>query len=140
MSYKLLKQAADQLDKLASDLEAADKAVADAKAQVEAQAKTAATKPEQTADDKAARLAKAKVAADKLLEVGLLSSPEKRDLFASEIVDPDVAIAKIAKLAESVQLPRLGKVVVDETTTKVASSDDVWDQRARAALNRLNIK
>ena len=140
MSYKLLKQAADALEKLASDAEAAEKAAAEAKAQVEARAKTAAAKPEQTADEKAARLAKAKVAADKLLEVGLLSSPEKRDLFAAEIVDPDVAIQKIAKLAESVQLPRLGKVVVDETTVKVASSDDVWDQRARAALNRLNIK
>jgi hypothetical protein len=139
MSYKLLKQAADQLDKLASELEASEKALA----QATAQAKTAAATPapvKPSEDEKAARLSQAKLAADKLLEAGLLSSAEKRDQFAAEIVDPVVAIQKIAKLAETVSVPRLGRVVVDETQTKVASSDDVWAGHVRSALSRLNLK
>jgi hypothetical protein len=130
MSYKLLKQAADQLDKLATELEASEKQLAQAKV-----VKTA------SADDKAQLIAQAKVAADKLLEAGLLSSTEKRDQFAAEIVDHKVAIEKLAKLASAAQVPRMGKVVVDETTNlKTASSDEAWDTRARAALARLNIK
>lgn len=130
MSYKLLKQAADQLDQLATQLEASEKLVA--------QTKVAAAKGE---DEKAQLLALTKVAADKLLEAGLLSSAEKRDQFAAEISDHKVAIEKIAKLASAAQVPRMGRVVVDERTqTKVASSDESWDTAARAALNRLNIK
>jgi hypothetical protein len=130
MSYKLLKQAADQLDQLATELEASEKKLATVQV-----VKTA------SADEKAQLLSHAKVAADKLLEVGLLSSAEKRDQFAAELVDHKVAIEKIAKLAAATQVPRLGRVVVDEkTTTKIAGSDEAWDTRARAALVRLNIK
>lgn len=130
MSYKLLKQAADQLEQLATELEANEKKLAEAKV-----VKTAA------ADDKAQLLVHAKVAADKLLEAGLLGSAEKRDQFAAQIVDPVVAIEQLGKLAGAVQMPRMGKVVVDTPTqTKVAGSDEAWDTRARAALVRLNIK
>ena len=92
-------------------------------------------------DGKAQLLALTKVAADKLLEAGLLSSAEKRDQFAAEIADHKVAIEKIAKLASAAQMPRMGKVVVDtQSQTKVASSDEAWDTHARAVLTRLNIK
>jgi hypothetical protein len=130
MSYKLLKQAADQLDKLATELEASEKQLAQAKV-----VKTA------SADDKAQLLVHAKVAADKLLEAGLLSSAEKRDQFAAEIADHTVAIDKLGKLAAAAQMPRMGKVVVDDKPqTKTAGSDEAWDTRARAALVRLNLK
>lgn len=134
MSYKLLKQAADQLDKLATELEASEKLLA--------QTKVAAAQPAKaSADEKAELLSLAKVAADKLLEAGLVSSAEKRDQFAAEIVDHKVAIQKIAKLAASAQVPRMGRVVVDDTAqTKVASSDESWDTAARAVLSRLNLK
>jgi len=130
MSYKLLKQAADQLDKLATELEASEKQLAQAKV-----VKTA------SADDQAQLLVHAKVAADKLLEAGLLSSAEKRDQFAANIADHKVAIEQIGKLAAAAQMPRMGKVVVDDKPqTKTAGSDEAWDTRARAALVRLNIK
>jgi hypothetical protein len=131
MSYKLLKQAADQLDKLATELEASEKQLAQAKV-----VKTA------SADDKAQLLVNAKVAADKLFEAGLLSSAEKRDQFAANIADHTVAIEQLGKLASAAQMPRMGKVVVDDTKTqtKTAGSDEAWDTRARAALTRLNIK
>lgn len=137
MSYKLLKQAADQLDKLATELEASEKQLA--------QTKVAAAQPapsaQALADEKAKLLSHAKVAADKLLDAGLLGSVEKRDQFAAQIVDHKTAIEQLGKLASAAQMPRMGRVVVDgETHLKTASSADTWDTAARAALARLNLK
>lgn len=139
MSYKLLKQAADQLDALANKLEAAEAAAAANAVKSAAVTKTASDQA--SADLKTKRISLAKTAADKLLAAGLLSSAEKRDQFAAEITDPDVALAKLAKFAESVTLPALGKVVRDETTqTKVANSEEVWANSVNATLSRLNLK
>lgn len=147
MSYKLLKQAADQLDALATALEAAEvskqgvqKTAAEIKAAEEKVAAEKAAAEKTAADLKTKRLALAKTAADKLLEAGLLSSPEKRDLFAAEITDPEVALQKLAKLAESVTVPKVGVVVSEGTQNKVASSDEVWAQSVVATLSRLNLK
>lgn len=129
MSYKLLKQAADQLDALATELEATQKKVASAEV-----VKTAAAD-----DQKTGRLALAKVAADKLFSVGLISSAEKRDQFAAEITDPAVALQKLAKLADHVAVPSLGTVVLDKHI-KEASSEDVWALHVQSTLSRLNIK
>lgn len=151
MSYKTLKTAADALEVLAAELEAAQRQtkVAEAKAdealakvaQAETRqvqlAKTAAAKDEET---KAKRASLAKVAADRLLDKGLLSTTEKRDQFAAELLSPDVALAKIAQLTEFVSVARLGTVVVDEEQHKTASAEDSWARHVQSASNKLGLR
>lgn len=144
---KQLISAAASLEKAAAALEAANTEVKSAQAQAK-QAKVAADKATTqskmaSADDKQreVRIGQlAKVAADTLLDAGLLSSREQADIFASNIRNPEVALEKIATVAKHVQVPRLGNVVVDDhRTTKVASADDVWAnhiQKARAQLGQ----
>lgn len=143
--YKLLKHAAVQLEATATELEAAQKKVAAAQAAAAAAsaAKPAAPSQEKVAADeskKAQRTQLAKLAADKLLQSGLLSSPEKRDQFVTEILDHDQALTKIAKLAEHVQAPTLGKAVRNPDGPADESADSVWNKHASAALSRLNIR
>ena len=132
-AYKLLKTAAAQLEASASALEAAEQKAVSAAAST----KTAAA---ESAGAKADRAKLAKLAGDKLLQAGLLSSADKRDQFVTEILNHNQALTKIAKLAEHVRAPKFGSVVVDESVSKTESADDVWTKHANAALHSLNIK
>jgi len=139
-AYKLLKTAAFQLEASASELESAHKKVA--AAEQKAVAASAQTKVAAAESDgvKAERTKLAKLAADKLLSAGMLSSPEKRDQFVAEILDHNQALTKIAKLAGHIRAPKLGSVVIDPSETKIESADDVWNKHASAALQNLNLK
>jgi hypothetical protein len=147
-NYKLLKTAAAELKELAQRLESAHKELAQvktAKAKAEAEltqvktAQAAQVKTAQAAEATKAKLAGiAKTAADKLLNAGLLSNTEKRDQFASELLDHSTAIEKIAKLAEFVQVPKLGKVVAEDSS--VSGSEATWAKHASATISRLNLR
>jgi hypothetical protein len=137
--YKQLKEAAAALESAASILEkqaaAADNLTKKAAAQPQA-------KPEvKTAAEKVKLGQQAKVAAAKLLEVGLLSNQKQADVFASQLLDHGQAIQKIAQLTQHVTATKMGRVVIDETKTKTAeTATEVYDARARAVLSKLNLK
>lgn len=133
MTYKLLKQAADQLEALATALEASDKKVAEVQTKA-AQAKIAETK---VADNTAKLGELAKTAADKMLSAGLISSAEKRDAVAAELISHESALAKLAQLTGFVNLPKLAQVVPGESQTKVGTADDAWNTHAQKALAKL---
>ncbi len=134
MTYKLLKQAADELDAVAAALDASDKKLAEVQ-KAATQAKTAAVK---VADNTAKLGSLAKVAADKMLSVGLISSAEKRDSVAAELMSHEAALAKLAKLSEIVSVPKLAQVVPsDPAQTKTGSADEAWTAHAQKALARL---
>lgn len=139
-TYKLLKTAALQLEASASELEAAQAKIAAAEQKAAAAAANTKVAAAESDSVKAGRTKLAKLAADKLLNCGMLSSTEKRDQFVTEILNHDQALTKIAKLAEHVKAPKLGSVVVDDTASKVESADDVWTKHANAALSKLNLK
>jgi len=131
--HKLLKQAADELDAVAAALEASEKKVAEVQ-KAASQAKTAEVK---VADNTAKLGGLAKVAADKMLSVGLISSAEKRDGVAAELLSHEAALAKLAKLAEMVSVPKLAQVVPGDTSTKTGSADEAWAAHAQKALAKL---
>ena len=134
MTYKLLKKAADELEAMATKLEESDKKLAEVQAKT-AQAKTAQVK---VADNTAKLGELAKTAADKMLSVGLISSAEKRDAVAAELISHEAALAKLAQLTTFVSLPKLATVVPGETTqTKSASADDAWAAHAHKALAKI---
>jgi hypothetical protein len=131
-TYKTLKQAADKIEKLATALEKAEADLALAKtAAAQAEKVAEQAKQAKTASDAAqAKLGGlAKEAADKLLAAGLLSNAEKRDLFASQILnDHGSAISQISKLAAHVRAPKLGSVVVG-TEHVAQTADQAWEAR-----------
>lgn len=131
-AYKQLKTAADKLDAMASDLEAAHKAKLAAQKDAAtklAAAKTAAAKP--TIDPKVAE--QAKVAADKLRSAGLISSADNANHFASEVANShELALKQLAKIAEHVKAPRTARVVVDQVKT-AESADSMWEARLARA-------
>jgi hypothetical protein len=141
-AYQLLKTASAEVSKLADALEAAHKDLASAKETVKVaeakaeQTKTASVKVAE--DQKAAKAKLAKTAADKLLDAGLLSSTEKRDQFAAQILDHNVALTKIAELAKFAQAPKVGTVVVDDTAKASNSADEVWAKKVAEVNARLN--
>ncbi len=129
--HKLLKKAADELDAAAAALDASDKKLAEVQ-KTAGQAKTAQVK---VADNTAKLGELAKTAADKMLSVGLISSAEKRDAVAAELISHETALAKLAQLTGYVSLPKLATVVPsDPAQTKSASADDVWAAHAHKAL------
>ena len=144
--YQMLKQAADVLDRTAEQLEAAQTKVAEAETKAE-QAKVAAdaikTETKTASADDAKREARigelAKTASDSLLDVGLLSSREQADIFASQIRDPEVAIQKIAQLSKHVSVTKLGGVVEDSAQVDSESADSVWSRRVSEINQKLNL-
>lgn len=134
-----IKLAADTIEAQQAEIESlkAKLAAAEAdKAQAVA-AKTAAEKDTivKVAADKALPIAK--VAADRLFEKGMFSTPEKRDQFLAKVAGDHLealqALAKATEYVDSVQ--KVGTVV--ESNTSVETADDVWNKHASAALNRL---
>jgi len=92
-----------------------------------------------SAEEKAALGQEAAKAAQQLKRAGLISDDRNADLFASGILDHKTAITKIAQLAQHVNAPRMGEVVVDEQTTKTASADETYEARALSVLQQLNL-
>jgi dsDNA-binding SOS-regulon protein len=129
MSAELLKQAADQIEKLVAQN-------TELQAQLAKHAETKLASDKADADAKAKIADLAKVAAQNLRNAGLLSTDEKRDAFAAKLISsPDTALDCLAKTAEFVRAPKLGSVVV-ETTAKTASANDSWDQAVARGLSR----
>lgn len=140
--HKLLKSAADTLDKLATTLEAAERIVADAQRSA-TQAKTASDQSAEAAKRaKAANEVRlgglAKAAAAAIKTAGLLSDDRQADAFAANLLSHETALAKLAELSKYVGMPKQAHVVVDETTA-TPSSTELFDNRARAALARLGV-
>jgi len=137
----LLEKHAEALDAAAAQLDQADASVKQAKTAADAaikQAKTAsAVKPAEV--DKAKLGGLAKTAAHNLREAGLLSSQEKEDVFASEILDHQTALNKLAQMAKFASAPKRASVVVDEGAATQNSADSVWESKARSTLVRLNL-
>jgi len=121
MSAELLIKAAASIEQLAAQNTSLTQQLAQL-----TQAKTASVKAD--ADGQAKLAGLAKTAAQALRNSGLLSTDEKRDQFSAKLISsPETALDCLAKTAEFVRAPKHGSVVVLETTQKVASADDSWN-------------
>ncbi len=135
-----IKVAADTIEAQAAEIESLRAKVAghQAEAAKQATAKTASVKADALVKEAAAKIApSAKLAADKLLSRGMLSSEEQRDRFAAKIAGDHLqAIDALVKAADFVQTAqKVGSVV--EATNSVETADDVWNKHAGAALSRI---
>jgi hypothetical protein len=143
MSAKLIKQAADTIEAQATkiaELESALTTKTEENTKLAAElssSKDAGSKRDQAAQEAAAKIAPlAKTAADKLFDRGLLSSPERRDQFAANVLSHEKALDALTKVADYIDsAPKVGTVVINET--KPETADDVWDRHTVSALNRL---
>lgn len=131
MSKELLKQAADKIEELEKAL--AEKTAECVKLAEHIQSeKTAADKHQADAEKtQTDRVAVAKVAADKLLTKGAISTSENADKWTALVSqDHGQALKALSKLAELVNdsAPKVGTLVVSgEGQTK--SANEVWDER-----------
>lgn len=143
MNSTLIKTAADTIEAQATkiaELEATLKTQKEEStklAQEVCQVKDAGDKSDKAAQESAAKVAPlAKLAADKLYDRGLFSTPERRDQFAANILGHDKALDALAKIADYVETAqKVGTVVVNETSPETA--DDVWNRHTVHALQRL---
>jgi hypothetical protein len=136
MNGKQIKQAAETMEALADSLEAEQAKtvkLAQENEQLRAQVAQKKTASEETL---AKRTALAKRASAALLQSGMITTPERAESFAQEIVDPDKAIFALHKFAEHSAAATKTASVVDDPQGSVApqSSDDVWDSHARQFL------
>jgi hypothetical protein len=124
-----LEEANSHITKLASELGTAKAELGTAKAEL-AQRKVA------SAEEQRNRSTLAKRAAATLLQGGLISTPEKADSFAGEILDHNKALVALHKFAEhAAKAPKVASVVEDpQGTAAVESADAVWDRHATAYL------
>lgn len=136
MTTAMLKTAADQIESLVTELEASQAKVAALETQL-GHAKTAAASDVKVAEETKAAIAdKAKTAAAKLREVGLLSTDERRDSMATKLAaDASAALDLLVKCAELVRVPKIGSVVVDNTAP-VESADSAWDRRVASGSSK----
>ena len=136
--YKMLKAAAAAIDFAAGRIEEQETRAKVASEKLAAADKTKTASEKESAGHKAELGTLAKVAADKLLESGLLSNAEKRDQFASTCLDHKSALAQLGKLASLVQAPKLGSVVAAGNAVGVEkTANQAWDERAAGHLARL---
>ena len=142
MNGNQIKKAAETMEALADQLEASEASrtktaselsTANARiAELEGQLLEKKTASESVTEN---RKALAKRAAATLLDAGMISTPERAESFANEIVDPDTALVALHKFAEhSAKAPKVASVVPDDAPAEVQSSDDVWDSHARSYL------
>lgn len=123
--YRILHYTANQLDDAATLLEQA----------------TLTKQASAVSVDRAKLAALAKTAGDKLLKAGLISSPEKRDIFISEIMSHEAALHKLAKLADVVAVPSIGKVTKTAAPVQPqVTSEDVWARHVLSAMSRLGTR
>lgn len=143
--HKQLKTAADLLDRLAEQLEAAANAQAKLASELAVTKATADKTVKQASAEKTASEAKAKAeigvvakqAAAAVKTAGLLSDDRQTDAFAAQLLDHKTALAKLAELTKYVGVQKRASVVVDGTAPQTASADDVFNNHARAVLARL---
>jgi hypothetical protein len=135
VTAKQIKQAAETIDGLAAVVESQRAALKTANEQL---AKVAATpapvvKTASEADIKR-RTALAKKAAATLHQNGLISTPERAEKFAAEVLDHDKALSALEKFAAHVGTVRKTAVVVEDTSTAgvAESADQVWDRHIAA--------
>lgn len=144
--YKQLMKMASDLNGLADHLDkATDEAAAGVQGKMQVLAKKASEAaqpvPQEDPEVKVQLGQLAKQASAALLEGGMLSSQEKADQFASRVLDHKTALQQLAKLASVVQNPvPMGKVASESpAVAQEASANEVWDSRANAALQSLNL-
>ena len=78
----------------------------------------------------------AKRAAATLLQSGLISTPERAETFANEVLDHDKALTALHKFANhAARAPKVASAVPDSASAQEAeSADAVWDRHASAYL------
>lgn len=126
---QLMKEAAAELDARAATIDSLNQKVAALTAEVsqaKAQAKTASAKDE-------VRIASAaKLAASKMLEVGLVSSEDMRDRLTAQLInDPISGLDNLAKLASLYTAPKLGSVDTEGTTAADLSAEATYAESVR---------
>jgi hypothetical protein len=134
MSKELLKQAADRIEELEKALEGKSTECVQLAESIKSE-KTASEKEAADADKvHAEHVAVAKVAADKLLHNGGLSTQEKADTWAALVSGSHAqslkALSKLAELLPSA--PRVGQLVVSTEQPKTAN--ETWDERINKYL------
>jgi hypothetical protein len=130
----LIKQAADQIEKLVQAGQAQEAKIA----QLTAEIATLKAQPKLAHEDviKAEVAPLAKQAAAKLREIGLVSSDEKRDLLATQMVEnPKLAYELVIKSASYIRAPKLGSVVPTEQPDQSANAS--WDSRVARGMKSL---
>lgn len=136
VTAKQIKQAAETIDGLAAVVESQRAALKTANEQLAAKAAAPAPAPEvKTASeaDLKRRTALAKKAAATLHQNGLISTPERAEKFAAEVLDHDKALTALEKFAAHVGTVRKTAVVVEDTAPVLAeSADQVWDRHIAA--------
>jgi hypothetical protein len=138
MTGNELKKVASTIDGLASTLEQAQGIIqkqageiSALKAQVASAQKTQKTASEADQAKQANLRGLAKRAAATLLQTGMISSPERAEAFANEVMDHSKAVTALQKFAEvASRAPKTASVVADPEA-QVESSDAVWDRHAR---------
>ncbi len=127
MSKELLKQAADRIEELEKALETKSAECVTLAESIKSE-KTAAEEAQAAADKvHTERVAVAKVAADKLLNNGGLSTSEKADQWAALVSGShEQSLKALSKLAELIpSAPRVGQLVVTGEQPKTAN--EAWD-------------
>lgn len=133
VTAKQIKTAAETIDGLAAVVtsqRAALKTANEKIAALEASARATVTAKTASEADAKRLTGLAKKAAAVLHQNGLISTPERAESFAKEIMDPSKALIALEKFASHVGTVRKTAAVVEDTsaTSAVESSDQVWDR------------
>jgi hypothetical protein len=133
VTAKQIKQAAETINGLSAVVESQRLALKTANerlAELSAKPVTATPKVASEADVK--RISGlAKKAAAALHQNGLITTPERAETFAAEILDPAKALIALEKFASHVGTVRkTAAVVSDDTPVQAESADAVWDRHA----------
>lgn len=138
MTGNELKKVASTIDGLASTLEQAQGIIqkqaaenAALKAEIAAAQKMQKTASEADQAKVANLRGLAKRAAATLLQSGMISSPERAEAFANEVMDHSKAVTALHKFAEVASRATKVASVVEDPESQVESSDAVWDRHAR---------
>lgn len=133
VTAKQIKQAAETIDGLSAVVESQRVALKTANEKVaalEAEKAAIGTAKTAAAVDAKRLTGLAKKAAATLLQSGLISSPERAETFANEIMDPAKALIALEKFAAHGNTVRKVAAVVPDTATAAVeeSADQVWDR------------
>lgn len=123
-----LEEANSHITKIAGELGTTRSELTEAKAEL-GQRKTASEETVQR------RTALAKQAAACLLQSGMVSTPERAETLATEVLDHDKALTALRKFAEHLaRAPKVASVVADDAAAAADTADAVWDRHASAYL------
>ena len=132
VTAKHIKQAAETIDGLSAVVEsqrAALKTANEQNAELQKALAAVPATPVKTASEADAKhlVGLAKKAAATLHQNGLISTPERAETFAAEIMDPSKALIALEKFAAHVGTVRKTATVVDEKLPEAQDADAVWD-------------